>query len=200
MANAVPSFVLASVGSAAINPITSLNSDQDYQTILIDGTRSPGAIAQDGIQGFDREIGWDVQQGKGIAGATLIRTSQPPARGTIEFLLWTAAHFAAWGSFRSSLISAKIGGNSLTIYYPTFADINLTSVVVNKISPITHKGRKLYSVTVEFIEWLKPVASPPKQTQKSLGTPPNPPGDTPDPQDVTISGLNARFMGQGALP
>lgn len=147
-------------GSSDVNPIEFYD---DWTFIKIANTTSPGVIAIDGIRGFERETAWDKKKGKGVKGATLTLTQYPPAEGSIEFLLWEATHFKEWVEFRKLLkySTDKASGNATAadafdIYHPALADVGISQVVTHKISPIYHRGRGLYTITVDLIEWTPP--------------------------------------------
>lgn len=171
------------MASEDLNPIEFAS---DWQVIYIASTPSPGAISVDGIRGFKRETGWDIKKGKGTKGATLTIKDYPPAEGEIEFQLWLPEHFDDWAQFRPLLKfdNAKASNaNALDIYHPSLADVKINSVVVKNISPIYHRGRGLYVVSVEFIEWFPvPAKSIIKTTSASSPTnKPTTPGDPADP-------------------
>ncbi len=46
--------------------------------------------------------------------------------------------------------------NAAQIDHPALAKNNVQNVVVGKVGIIRHVGKKLYSVTVEYIEWSPP--------------------------------------------
>ena len=137
----------------------------DWTFITLDGEDSPGTIPKGGIKGFRRETGWDKQAGKGTKGATLILKSQPPAEGTITFQLFcrpgetTSQDFTDYDSFASKVLSidpVKQKAEGLSIFYPGFAGIKLTRVVVGWYTGPEHQGKGLYHVTVQLIEWQQP--------------------------------------------
>lgn len=191
------------LGSVFLNPIGFAAS---WHYITIAGVRSPGAIAVDGFQGFEREVGWDKKKGKGAQGATLTLTTQPPAEGSIEFQLWLADHFLEWNAFRDLLKYRPAKGGAaaaLDIYHPCLADLEINSVVCSKIGPILHRGRGLYTIKLDFIEWLPP---PPVSITKTTNSsqpnnPDNSPGDQPDTaleakqQQALLLGRRAGFVG-----
>ncbi len=55
--------------------------------------RTPGVCK---VTGFSRDNEYDVKTGKGTAGATETLKGQPPAKGSIEFTVWTVEQMAAW--------------------------------------------------------------------------------------------------------
>ena len=158
--------------SSTLNPLdlspVNPHSWDAWQYITISGVPSPGVIPVDGIHGFKRETEWDKKKGKGAQGATLTLVQYPPAEGSIDFLLWLPGHFDSWSSFRTYLRynTAKQAGDAVDIYHPSLADLDINAVVTKSITPIYHKGRGLYMVTVEFIEWFPPPAKPIVATPK----------------------------------
>lgn len=55
--------------------------------------RTPGVCK---VTGFSRDNEYDVKTGKGTAGATETLKGQPPAKGSIEFKVWTEAQMFAF--------------------------------------------------------------------------------------------------------
>jgi hypothetical protein len=177
----MPSFFT----SAVLNPI---QFSETWSYITIAGQRSPGAIAVNGIRGFERETGWDKKKGKGTQGATLSTTTLPPAEGSITFQLWLPEHFSQWGVFRALLKynpakKKTDAAAALDIFHPSLADLNISQVVTHKISPAVHVGKGLYLIHVDLIEWLKPPpvsivattsSSKPNDVAKAPGKPPDP--------------------------
>lgn len=153
---------MAANDSAAIDPITWPKFWHAIRVGGVNGMPSPGAIAPNGVRGFDRQTDWDKKKGKGVKGATLTRTNFPPAEGSFEFQLWLAEHFAQWEEFRPLLnynpANPGDDASAFDMYYPPLADLNISRVVVKKISPIRHVGRGRYIVVVDMIEWLNPPA------------------------------------------
>lgn len=151
---------------ATDNPLTNFGVKRvnPWSYIVLAGKRSPGVIAIDGIRGFDRETGWDKKRGKGTQGAYLTLTTFPPAEGSIEFILWEPQHWDEWDDYLDTLTykpaknQSTTAAQALDIVHPALNEIKITKVVVSKVSPITHKGRGMYSRTVEFIEWIPPPA------------------------------------------
>lgn len=145
-----------------------INNSQAWHYFTLQGLRSPGSIPRGGVRGFKRETGWEERKGKGTKGATLALVSAPPCRGTITLQFFQAQDFATnvshipnWDAFVNLVLSidpAKQTAEGLAIYYPGFASIGLTQVVVKSYSPPEHKGRGLYTVEIELIEWVPPPA------------------------------------------
>jgi hypothetical protein len=189
-------------GSAELNPIEFSSS---WHFVTIAGTRSPGAISVDGIRGFERPTEWDKKKGKGTQGATLSLVQYPPAEGSIEFQLWLPVHFDQWRQFRPLLRynTAKKAGDAFELYHPSLADLGISAVVTSKLSPITHKGRGLYVVTVDMIEYFKPpaksiVSTPSKANTQNTTSKTATPGAPADPVADAQQAEIARLMKEAA--
>lgn len=151
----------------ALSTVVAVQADtgpNSWMHAKIGGTVTPGTIPKDGIRGLDRETGWDEQAGKGTKGATLVRKSQPPARGSITLQLFTPQDFNDWDAFVSNVLSVpadKQTAEGLSFFHsgqPTSGGI--TSVVVKKYTLIPrHMGRGMYHVTIDLIEWTPPPAA-----------------------------------------
>jgi hypothetical protein len=144
--------------SGDLNPI---QFAKDWHYIVIAGSRSPGAIAIDGIHGFERETGWDIKKGKGVKGASLTLTTLPPAEGSVDIQLWLPEHFAQWSAFARLLKydtskTSPTAADAVSIEHPSLVDVDVNLVVTRKVHPLRHRGRGLYIATIEFIEWMQP--------------------------------------------
>ena len=169
------------------------------------GTNSPGTIPRGGVRGFKRETGWDIKAGKGTKGATLTLKSQPPCKGSFilqligpgGFYAWggPSTDFAQWDAFAANVLSInptiQQGLGGLAIYYPGFASIGLTAVVVAHYTGPEHIGRGMYHATIDLIEYCPPPPVSIVATPTSL-KPDNPeaPGG-PTPVDPRIAALQA---------
>jgi hypothetical protein len=142
--------------STYLDPIKFANS---WMGFTLRGIRSPGTIPKGGVRGFKRETGWDEKKGKGTQGATLTLKSAPPVKGSITLQFFRTEDFDDWDKFVTNVLSispAKQQAEGLSIYYPGFAGIGLTTVVVKHYGAPEHVGRGLYHVDIEFIEWQPP--------------------------------------------
>ncbi len=174
-----------------INPII---EPQAWDNIYIGQVKSPGIAI---VTGFKRDNEWDVKKGKGTVGATITYVGKPPAKGNVVFQLWQPVHFIEWESFRPLLLydPTKKAPSPVDIYYPSLADLGITSVVVESIGAIEHQGKQLYTISVDFLEYFPPpkksaVSTPAgsKSTQKGT-TPGTPPDPIADAQQAEIAAL-----------
>lgn len=177
------------VDSSFVNPIGSfgLIDRHPWSYITVAGEQSPGVIPPDGIKGFDRATGWDIKKGKGSANPTITLVEYPPATGSIDFVLWEQFHFLQWKQFSLKLKFDKEKKQGKTsaydIHHPSLADLNITSCVTKKVSPIYFVGNGKYVVTVEFLEWRPPPPQKDISDTPSKSDPNNPanlPGIPPD--------------------
>jgi hypothetical protein len=167
-----------------VDPITRA---QEWHRFVLKGLDSPGTIPKGGVKGFKRETGWDIKKGKGTAGATLTVKEVPPVTGSFTLQLFTEQDFKDWDRFASEvlLLDASLQQSSgLSVYYPSFGGIALTTVVVHWFTPPMHQGKGLYHAEVALIEWSQPppvnITSTPATTAPdepdggNVGPPPDP--------------------------
>lgn len=166
-----------------LNPI---DDPRAFDSVIVKGRESPG-LAQ--VGDVSREYEWDVKVGKGAFGSTTTFTGRVPARFAVTFTLWTQDHFSQWEDFVSSLKydPTKIkynpdtlyvsGVSAVDIFHPVLVNLDINSVVVQKISGLVHKGRGVYTATIDFLEYYPPpklsvVATPAGSTPVN-GLPPD---------------------------
>lgn len=146
---------------AALDPITNAAA---WDAVEVGGVEAPGICI---LSGWKRAHEWDQKKGKGGLGATITFVQRPPAKGSIEFLLWLPSHFVEWKEFRQQFKydPTKQEPQAVDIYHPSLDDIGIHSVVCEDIGAIIHKGKGKYSITVALLEYFPP---PPKS---AVGTP-----------------------------
>lgn len=146
---------------------------------------SPGVISPGGIQGFKREIGWDIKRGKGASAATLTRKDIPPGEGSISFRFWTDEQILEWETVFYPILkgnpSAKDADAAVIIYHPRLASVGMAQFVLKSAAPVLHVGSGVHETTIELIEW-RPVpaksivatpASAKGDATSAAGTPPD---------------------------
>ncbi len=174
-----------------------ISDPQAYDVAKIGGIENPGIIAPGGITGFSRKTEWDIKKGKGTKGGTATLSQIPPTEGSIKFLLWSKFHFEAWDQiyrtvFRQDPTKKKV--NALDIYHPALAKLDIHSVVVKDIGPETPEGKGMWSITIEFIEYLPPAKKTASSSPSGSGSKdPSKNGPTPvlDARDAEIARLRA---------
>jgi hypothetical protein len=111
------------------------------------------------VDGFDRDSGWQEKKGKGSIGATITYVQKPPAKGKVIFEVWTATHFQTWGQFRQLFLYNPAAGQSakdqaISISYPSLDDLQISAVLVKKISPVRRKGKGKGVIEIDFYEYI----------------------------------------------
>lgn len=146
------------MASGQADPLT-FPQEWDFVRLGTNQVPSPGVCV---VGAFKRAHEWDVKRGKGSKGGTMTYVGQPPAKGSIKFMLWTQQHFLDWETFRPlfKYDATKKAVNAVPIYHPSLADIDLSNVVCESIGNIVHAGQGLYELTVELIEYLPPPPTP----------------------------------------
>lgn len=180
----------------------------------LSGVPSPGSIPKGGVRGFKRQTGWDIKRGKGTKGATLTLKDRPPCEGTITLQLVgpgglnadgsPSSDFQLWDLFVAAVLSfpaEKQAAKGLSIFYPQFASIDLTDVVVKHFTGPEHVGKGLYTVQIELIEWTPPPAVSIVSTVAATA-PDNATPDQVPKQDPRIAALQAQIAAaqQAAQP
>ena len=192
---------IGAISASVINP---LENAGDFDAIYIGGTRSPGVIAVNGIEGFRRKTKWDKKLGKGSKGAVSTLTQEPPAEGRITFLLWLPHHWDDWATFLPLLQYTPDKGaeQAVSVYHPELYALGISALVTEEIGLITHLGRGRYERIVQFHEWQQPPAVSIVETPSAarVYTDPNPPGDTPDPDIVEAKRQASELLGQAGIP
>jgi hypothetical protein len=177
--------------SGEVNP---LENPQSWDEIVIGQTVSPGLVK---VTGFKRSNEWDMKKGKGTVGATPTYVGKPPAKGTFVFYLWTKQHFLDWDIFRPLLKydPTKKNIQAIDIWYPSLADIDCNSIIIDDIGAIEHEGSQLYSITVAATEYFpspkkSAVGTPSGSVSTQKGTTPGaPPDPIADAQQKEIAAL-----------
>lgn len=165
-----------------IDPIENAHA---WHVVTIGTTDSPGVCE---LAGWDRPFDWDEKKGKGTNGASLTFTNRPLGSGSVTFKLWTAEHFDEWQSFRKLLDydTTKRAAQAVDIYHPAISANGFKAVVVTKLGALVHKGKGLYTVTVDFKEYSPPPKKSAVSTPTGSGNGPRTgpralEGDQPDP-------------------
>lgn len=180
-----------------INP---LEKAEQWHFFTIAGVRSPGgAIVGEG----KRKHEWDVKRGKGAQGATMTYVGIAPMDFSVTVQLWDAGdrgdvyypdldHFALWDAFLPLLKydPTKKTPTAIDFYHPSFEGLGLRSVVCESVSNLQHKGKGLYEVKLDFLEYIPPPPSSAVATPSSSDSQTRNPGKTgpvgtvPDPAVV----------------
>lgn len=158
--------------------ISPISNPTAWDVVILGGTKSPGLAK---VGEWKRAYEWDKKKGKGTSGEQLTFVQKPAASGSITFYLWTDAHFAAWDTFILLLKydPTKSTKQAVTIFHPSLAFVDITSVLTEKIGnpipvslDINSNGNQIYSIPVDFVEFNPPPPIP------AVSTPTNAAGGT----------------------
>ncbi len=140
---------------------------------------SPGVAVIKGA-GSPRE--WDVRKGYGYSGASLVFTGTGLSEFDVDLFLWEPEHWIQWEAFSVLLTNPPpppgVLPVSLSIDHPILNKKPwlITKVVVKDISSWTVSDSGLWSLTIKFIQYRKPVVAllPPKEGPPGTGVAPVP--------------------------
>jgi hypothetical protein len=137
-----------------------------WHVVQIQDIVSPGYCT---LSGFKRSFGWEIKKGKGAKGSTVTLNEYPPSEGTITFKLWTPEHLLQWREFRDiwNYDPTKKPIKAVDIFHPVLADLGISQVVCKTIGMLDYKGKGLYEVTIELIEYNPPPKKPAVSTPAS---------------------------------
>jgi hypothetical protein len=165
-----------------------------WSRCVLGGMTTPGLCEID----CPRENGWDIKTGKGADGGICTFVGRPPIKDIkATFTAWEIEHFEAWDLLLPLLKYAPTKGQPVTalpIYHPALAKLDVTAVVVTKLTNWKHAGDGEWTFEVTFVEYRPPppvsaVATPGQSTDL-----PNANGSTPDPRVVALRQANADLM------
>ena len=183
--------------------ISPLLDSASWDVIQVGGVTCPGMIVWEEVP--ERGYEWDKKKGKGTKGETKTFVQMPASSGKVKFLAWTSDHFAAWDSFLPlfKYDPTKKTVQAIEIYHPCCADIELHSVVTEKMGGWKHEGKGLFSRTWLFGEYFPAGATSATSTpsgSQANAPPPNgsAPGDNGNDAQAQLDAENRRLADQAA--
>lgn len=129
---------------------------QDF--IVLGGLPSPGLAI---IRGPNSPRKWDIQQGFGFSGATLVYTGTDLAKLEVDIVAWLPEHFAAWEIWAKAVLGApKPVRNpaSLSIEHPILssAPLSITQIVVEDVTGWEQVEPGKWIRTIKMIQYRAP--------------------------------------------
>jgi len=111
-----------------------------------------------------RVFGWEERKGYGLTGATTVPTGDELVKPRFLWEVFNNLDFIAAKLFRSTYLkkpAAAIPGSpapmAMGIYHPELKELGVESVVVKEVSPFVNDGFGLWSCTVLFWQYRKPL-------------------------------------------
>lgn len=124
---------------------------------------SPGVAI---VRGAGSPRNWDIRQGWGFSGAVVVFTGKGLSKFEVDILLWEPEHFLQWKLF-AQILKPPIRGigptgagvSALGITHPVLngAPLNINEVVVEDVSQPVQSDTGLWTYTIKFIEYRKPI-------------------------------------------
>lgn len=172
-----------------------------FPTVL----RSPGLAV---VKNAGSPRNWKPNEGHGLDGATLTYLGANLSKFDVDIFCWMPAHFVEWEFFASLLLCKPLPLPAAGIALPEFAlsighpILNarpwcIDKVVVEDVSSWEQNDVGLFSLTIKFIEYRKPVSV----LRKAFEGPPGVNASVPapvDPGEVLIAELQSKNATLGA--
>jgi hypothetical protein len=187
------------VSTGTTNPLSGYNppafgAPSTFDVITVAGQTCPGICV---LSGFKRKWKMDKKKGKGANGVDLTQTGKDVLTGTITFYVWTALQLVLWEGFRPlfKYDTTKQQMQAVTVFHPALADLDISALVCESLSPMLHVGKGLYSCEADMVEWSPPpkaaaVSTPTQAKAGGSGPTINPAAPAPtDPQQIKIAAL-----------
>lgn len=173
---------------------------EQYDFLNVAGVLSPGVFKLDG---GERPYKWDIKDAAGTQGATeTYRGLRPSDDIKGKFLFWTAAQIDEFFNVFVPLLhydATKTAPKPINVLHPVLAANGITDLIVKNVGPLTHEdGKQLWSVTVEFAEYLPAQKKNATTTPTSTKTTTNSKGK-PTAQDVQDKEIE-RLLQQANTP
>lgn len=140
-------------------------------TVFIGADESPGqATILSGKQPSD----WDERKGYGLTGATLWPKGDPLGTFAIRFDIWLESDYQKWLAYYTKYFAPEaklitpgsLTPAALTIVHPVLAQLGLQQCVVTDREQLTKDEYGLWSQTIHFKKYKKPV--PAKQPSTAV--------------------------------
>lgn len=129
-------------------------------TISLNGIEMPGQWI---LQPTSKVYGWQIQQGFALSGATVFPKGDELVVAPFLVKIWDPDDFFIFDIARTQLLKKavfSVGGvasYALGISHKELNALGVTAVVVRKTPAMTNNGRGLWSGTVEFLQYRKPI-------------------------------------------
>lgn len=133
-----------------------LDNPRLYDYFKLSGQKSPGLCD---VTGANAPRNWDIRNGYGLSGATIVYTGDGLAKFTIRLFFWETAHFDAWVKFRRLLKKPPRGvrPKAMDISYPSLEELEITSVVVEDELIWTQSQPGLFVKDIKFGQYRAPL-------------------------------------------
>ncbi len=185
------------------NPLSGYNppaqfAPSPYDVIQIQGVTCPGICV---LSGFERRWKFDKKGGKGVNGITSTLTGKDELHGTVKFYAWTALQLVLWEGFRPlfKYDVSKQEMQAVTVFHPALADLDISALVCESLSPLLHAGHGMFTCEARMIEFAPPpkaaaVSTPTQAKSGTGGTSQNATPAPTDPLQIRIAQLRKELQ------
>jgi hypothetical protein len=142
--------------------------------IVLGAMQSPGVAT---VKGLDSPREWDIRQGYGFSGATVVFKGTGLSKFSVDIDLWLPEHFILWNVFAAILVPPLPGpaGFALGIQHPIIngPPHGIHEVVVENVSQPVQSDLGKWTYTIAFLQYRKPLPalSRPIAAIPAVGTP-----------------------------
>lgn len=133
-----------------------LDNPELYDYFVLARQKSPGLCD---VSGANAPRNWDIRNGYGLSGATIVYTGDGLAKFTIRLFFWETDHFVAWEKFRVLVKKPPRGvrPKAMDISYPYLEELGITSVVVDDELQWTQPAAGLFVKDIKFNQYRAPL-------------------------------------------
>lgn len=157
----VACLVIAQDGTALANAVPPLVGGLPAaDAITVAGAPAPGKWT---LIRAPKIYGWDIRQGYGLSGATVVPKGDELVAPRFLVELWTGLDYQLFQAFRSAFLKKALVGvagspvaMALGIDHPELKALGCTSVVVREVNPLLNDGWGVYQCEVEFLQYRPP--------------------------------------------
>lgn len=166
--------------------------------IVLGGERSPGLCK---VRGGGSPRTWDIQQGYGLSGATIVFTGAGLSKFEVDIFAWLPEHFPAFDRFAAKVLALPApvrNAKSLAITHPLLntPPVSIFQCVVEDVTQWEESDETgLWMRTIKCIHFRAPK---PLLVKPQEGPPGSPVAVVPDPEVAQIRANNAAIAALGA--
>jgi hypothetical protein len=130
--------------------------DSTLGKVVVNGLVSPGRAR---IQGAGIVYTWEIRQGYGRSGATVVGMGRGLSKFTLFIDMWEPTHFLIWEVFKAMLEPPKpmMPALAVDMQNPILADLGIASVVVEERGQIEKGDNGVWTVASKILEYRKPL-------------------------------------------
>lgn len=136
---------------------TSLANADALDRFVVSGRVAPGLVEFLSPAGTPRK--WDVRNGPGLSGATIVFTGLDIAKFSTRHTLWLPTHFNEWDSWKVLVAPPPQGQRAeiRVVYHPLLAEVGIDKCGVEDRTMLSPVGDGSWTVDIKWIAYRKPL-------------------------------------------